>query len=167
VLSMIYEKAEDVTVRHVTAEHYFLTPLSNTFHGRDIFAPVAAWLAKTGQPSSFGDEVTDFVRFTLPKPKSADGAVRGVVLKIDNFGNLLTNFSPDHVPQLFTGDGKFKMTVGGKEVSKLLQNYSQGQPNEAFVILGSSGWLEVAMNRGNAAHALGVQRGAEVIVTLG
>jgi S-adenosylmethionine hydrolase len=167
VLSMIYEKAEDLTVRHVTAEHYFLTPLSNTFHGRDIFAPVAAWLAKTGQPSSFGDEVTDFVRFTLPKPKSADGAVRGVVLKIDNFGNLLTNFSPDHVPQLFTGDGKFKMTVGGKEVSKVLQNYSQGQPNEAFVILGSSGLLEVAMNRGNAAHTLGVQRGAEVIVTLG
>lgn len=167
VLSMVYEKAEDLTVRHVTAEHYFLTPLSNTFHGRDIFAPVAAWLAKNNQASSFGEEVTDFVRFTLPKPKTVDNAVRGVILKVDNFGNLLTNLSPDHVPQIFAGDGRFKMTVGGKEISKVLQNYSQGAPNEAFAILGSSGWIEIGMNRGNAARTLGIQRGAEVIVTLG
>ena len=167
VLSMVYEKADDVVVRHVTAEHYFLSPMSNTFHGRDVFAPVAAWLAKNGQGSSFGEEVTDFIRFSLPKPKTAENAVRGVVLKVDNFGNLLTNFTPDHVPQLFAGDGKFKITVGGKEVSSMLQTYSQGAPGEAFAILGSSGWLEIAMNRGNAARTLGVHRGAEVVVTLG
>lgn len=167
VLSMIYEKAEDITVRHVTAEHYFLAPMSNTFHGRDVFAPIAAWLAKTNQPSSFGEEITDFVRFSLPKPKTADNAVKGVILKVDNFGNLLTNLSPDHVPQIFAGDGKFKMSVGGKEIGKLLQNYSQGAPGEAFAILGSSGWIEIGMNRGNAARTLGIQRGAEVIVTLG
>ncbi len=167
VLSMIYEKETDFIVRHVIAEHYFLSPLSNTFHGRDIFAPVAAWLAKTGQASSFGEEITDFVRFSLPKPKTADNAVRGVILKVDNFGNLLTNLSPDHVPQIFAGDGKFKMTVGGKEIGKLLQNYSQGAPGEAFAILGSSGWIEIGMNRGNAARTLGIQRGAEVVVQLG
>jgi S-adenosylmethionine hydrolase len=141
--------------------------MSNTFHGRDVFAPIAAWMAKTNQASSFGEEITDFVRFSLPKPKTADNAVKGVILKVDNFGNLLTNLTPDHVPQMFAADGKFKMTVGGKEVGKLMQNYSQGQPGEAFTILGSSGLLEIAMNRGNAARTLGVQRGAEVVVSLG
>ena len=70
VLSMIYAREESLTVRHVTSEHYFLQPMSTTFHGRDVFSPVAAWLSKNWQTQSFGEEVTDFVRFTLPKPKA-------------------------------------------------------------------------------------------------
>ncbi|MGB7228865.1 MAG: SAM-dependent chlorinase/fluorinase, partial [Candidatus Acidiferrales bacterium] len=71
VLSMVYQSEESLTVRHITSEHYFLQPVSNTFHGRDIFSPVAAWLSKNGQSLAFGEEITDFVRFTLPKPKPA------------------------------------------------------------------------------------------------
>ena len=70
VLSMIYER-ESCTVRHITAEHYFLNPVSPTFHGRDIFAPTAAWLSKAWQTEAFGEEITDHVRFTMPKAKSA------------------------------------------------------------------------------------------------
>ncbi len=164
LFSIVYEKEEDSIVRHVTADHYFLAPVSNTFHGRDIFAPVAAWLAKTGQYASFGDEVTDHVRFSLPKPKTAENAIKGVILKVDNFGNLITNLTPDHVPHVFAGDGKFKITLAGKEISKLAQHYTQGAPGEPFAILGSSGFLEIAMNRGNAARTLGAQRGVEVTV---
>ena len=69
VLSMIYER-ESCTVRHITAEHYFLNPISPTFHGRDIFAPTAAWLSKTFQTEAFGEAITDFVRFTMPKAKT-------------------------------------------------------------------------------------------------
>jgi S-adenosylmethionine hydrolase len=166
VLSMVYEKEPAVTVRHITAEHYFLQPISNTFHGRDIFAPVAAWLAKAAQSSSFGEEVSDFVRFSIPKPKSADNAIRGVVLKVDNFGNMVTNLTADHVPQIFAAEAKFRINIGGKQVDKFLQYYAQGAPGEPFAILGSSGFLEIASNHGHAARMLNMQRGAEIVIEM-
>src|SRR5262245_22622301 len=90
VLSLVYDREPSIKVRHITAEHYFLNPVSNTFHGRDIFAPVAAWLAKTYQGEVFGDEITDFVRFAMPRAKSSGTALKGVVLRVDAFGNLMT-----------------------------------------------------------------------------
>ena len=69
VLSTIFER-ESCTVRHITAEHYFLNPVSPTFHGRDVFAPTAAWLSKAWQTEAFGEEITDYVRFSMPKPKA-------------------------------------------------------------------------------------------------
>ena len=85
VLSLIYEREATVSVRHITAEHYFLNPVSNTFHGRDVFAPVAAWLAKTFQTEAMGEEITDYVRFALPRAEGGGygaegrGAARGRV----------------------------------------------------------------------------------------
>ena len=82
-------------MRHITAEHYFIQPVSNTFHGRDVFAAVAGYLSKGVEPHKFGDEITDFVRFAAPKPKPvSDKLLKGVVIKVDKFGNLITNFSP-------------------------------------------------------------------------
>lgn len=167
VLSMVYEREERLTVRHVTAEHYFLNPRSNTFHGRDVFAPVAAWLTKNGVPGSFGDEVSDFVRFSLPKPKSANGVLKGVILKVDNFGNAITNLSVEDAPQLLGSNPQFKLSAGSKVVSKFVQTYSQGEPGEAIALFGSSGFLEISINRANAAKALGLQRGAEVTLEIG
>jgi S-adenosyl-L-methionine hydrolase (adenosine-forming) len=162
VLSMVYEKEESVTVRHITSEHYYLHPVSNTFHGRDIFSPVAAWLSKNWQTPAFGEEVTDFVRFALPKPKSSgNNGVKGVVLRVDNFGNLVTNLTSEAAPQLLTG-ANFKMKIGNAEITKYVQTFSQGAANETVVVLGSSGFFEVTVNRGNAARLLGANRGAEV-----
>ncbi|HMD31137.1 MAG TPA: SAM-dependent chlorinase/fluorinase [Candidatus Acidoferrales bacterium] len=166
VLSMVYDTQESFSVRHVTSEHYFMRPMSNTFHGRDLFAPVAAWLAKNQQAMSFGEEINDPVRFTLPKPRTADGKVKGVILKVDNFGNLVTNIPPDLIPQAFIPDGKFRMTVAGKEVPKIMLTYGDGGPGEPFGVLGSAGLLEISVNRGSAARVLGAARGAEVIVEL-
>lgn len=163
VLSMVYQNEESLTVRHITAEHYFLQPVSSTFHGRDIFSPVAAWLSKNGQSNSFGEEITDFVRFNLPKPKAAGNGVKGVVLRADNFGNLLTNFREEDLPQVLAGSN-FKMRVGTAEISRLAQTFGNGAPNEPILILGSSGFFEVAVNRGSAAKAVGANRGAEVSV---
>jgi len=88
VLSLVMEQEERVTVRHITAEHYFLRPLSNTFHGRDVFAPCAGWLSKGVEVEKFGDEITDYVRFSLPKPKAiGERVLKGAVLKVDKFGN--------------------------------------------------------------------------------
>ncbi|MHB8486585.1 MAG: SAM hydrolase/SAM-dependent halogenase family protein [Candidatus Acidiferrales bacterium] len=163
VLSMVYEREEQLTVRHITSDHYFLQPLSNTFHGRDIFSPVAAWLSKTWQSNAFGEEVTDFVRFTLPKPKPAGKGVKGVVLRADNFGNLLTNLAAEDMPQVIAGTS-FKMRVGNVEISKFAQTFSEGGPNEPVLLMGSSGFFEVAVNRGSAAKIVGANRGAEVTV---
>ena len=134
---MIYQNEESVTVRHITAEHYFLQSVSNTLHGRDILSPVAAWLSKNGQSNSFGEEITDFVRFTLPKPEQAGNGVKGVVLRADNLGNLLTNFTPEDVPQVLAGS-KFKMRIGNAEISKFAQTFGNGAPNEPILILGSA-----------------------------
>ncbi len=166
VLSVVYEKEPSLSVRHITAGHYFLSPVSATFHGRDIFAPVAAWLSKMGQTASFGEEVGDYVRFSLPKPKPATNAIKGVVLRVDNFGNLMTNLTLEDLPQPMVSSGKIKLLVNGKPVEQLAQTFAQGNPGQPFAILGSSGFLEISVNRGNAARALGVQRGAEVTLEL-
>jgi S-adenosylmethionine hydrolase len=166
VLSLVYEKESSLIVRHITAGHYFLNPISNTFHGRDIFAPVAAWVSKNWQTASFGDEVTDFVRFSLPKPKASNQAIKGVVLRIDHFGNLVTNLTLEDLPQAVISSGKLKLQVGNKTVQQLAQTYALGAPDEPCAILGSSGFLEISINKGNAARALGVQRGAEVTLEL-
>jgi len=80
VLSLVYDREERISVRHVTAEHYFLQPPSNTFHARDIFAPIAAYLAKGIDPQRLGEEITDYVRFAAPRPKPIDeNTLRGVV----------------------------------------------------------------------------------------
>jgi S-adenosylmethionine hydrolase len=168
VLSLIYSREERLHVRHVTSEHYFLQPVSNTFHGRDIFAPVAAWLAKRVESDKFGEEISDFVRFNAPKPKLVDGNIlRGVVLKIDRFGNLVTNITPQDAPMLFEATPPpFKILVGKREISEMKKFYAEGTPGEVFGILGSMGYLEIAANRASAAQTIGVGKGSDVDVVL-
>lgn len=165
VLSMIYER-ESCIVRHITAEHYFLNPISPTFHGRDVFSPTAAWLAKAWQTEAFGEEITDYVRFTMPKAKPAGNAVKGVVLRVDAFGNLMTNLTTEDIPAAAAASGAIKLSVNGKEVKRLGRTFGDGTPGEPIAVIGSAGYLEVAVNRGSAARTLGVNRGAEVTLDL-
>lgn len=169
VLSLIYEREESMEVRHITSDHYFLNPVSNTFHGRDIFAPVVGWLSKGVEVDKFGDPITDFSKFTPPKPKRVDEKLlKGVTLKVDKFGNIITNISPQDVPQLFSENPPpFKIIINQQEITRLNLAYSMGKPSEIFAIIGSSGYLEICTNRGSAAKALNVGRGAEVGVMLG
>ena len=141
VLSLIYAREERLQIRHITAEHYYLSPVSTTFHARDIFSPVAAYLAKGVEVAKFGDEITDFVRFNAPRPKPVDAqTLRGVVLRVDRFGNLVTNFTPQDVPALFQPQPpSFKIVVGKREITTMQNNYAEGAPNEVFGILGSMG----------------------------
>ena len=164
VLSLVFEREERLSVRHITAEHYFLQPLSNTFHGRDIFVACAGWLSKGVEPAKFGEEVTDYARFSAPKPKMVNPQLlKGVILKQDKFGNLITNFSEKEVPHLFAATPPpFKMMVGTKEITSMRTAYAQGMHNEVFAVVGSMGFLELATNRGSAATLLGATRGSEV-----
>ncbi len=168
VLSLVMAR-EEHRVREVTADHYFLNPVSNTFHARDIFAPVAAWLTRGVESSKFGEFITDYVRFNPPRPKVlTDKLIKGVVLKVDKFGNVITNFSPDDVPQLFQENPPpFKIVAGKAEVTKLNLAYTQSAPGDLFAIVGSTGYLELATNRGAAAKIMGVDKGSDVGVVFG
>jgi S-adenosylmethionine hydrolase len=168
VLSLMYAREERLSVRHITAEHYFLQPLSNTFHGRDVFAPSAGYRAKGVECEKFGEEITDFVRFNAPKPKATDArTLRGVILKVDRFGNLVTNITPTDVPWMFQPEPPaFKIVIGKQEITSVKMNYAEGTPGEVFAILGSMGYLEIAANRAAAVQITGAGKGSEVNVVL-
>jgi S-adenosylmethionine hydrolase len=164
VLSLVYEREENVLVRHANVEHYYLHPVSKTFHGRDVFAPIAAWLAKGSQASSMGEEITDYKKFAMPKPKIADGAAKGVVLRVDSFGNIITNFRTEDLSPAALENGSVEFQVGTHTVNKLVDTFAQGNPGEAFAYIGSTGFVEIGINRGNAAKSLGIGRGMQVLL---
>lgn len=168
VLSLIFEREPGAEVRHITADHYFLNPVSNTFQGRDIFAPVAAWLSKGIPVDKFGDPVTDFTKFNSPKPKRvSERLITGVTLKADRFGNLITNITPQDVPELFSENPPpFKIMINQHEITHFNMNYSAAKPSELFAIVGSAGFIEICMNRASAAKMLNANRGVEVGVII-
>ena len=169
VLSLLFEREENPQVWQVTADHYFLNPVSNTFQGRDVFAPIAGWLSKGIELEKFISPITDYVRLSSPKPKRvSENLVKGMILKADSFGNLITNLSPEDVPELFSENPPpFKMIVNEQEITHLNLAYALGRPSELFAIVGSSGFIEISTNRGSAAKLLNASRGTEVGVVIG
>jgi S-adenosylmethionine hydrolase len=165
VLSLVYEREESLVVRHANVEHYYLQPVSKTFHGRDIFAPIAAWLSKGSQSASMGDEITDYKKFAMPKPKAGEGGLKGVVLRVASFGNLVTNFRAEDLPAQALENGEVQFQLGNQTVRKLVDTFAKGAPGEAFAYVGSNGFVEIGINRGNASRSMGIGRGIQV--TLG
>ena len=164
VLSGVYEREQNFTARHLTTEHYFLQPVSRTFHGRDIFAPAAGWLSKHWQPASMGEEIQDVKRFAMPRPKEADGVLKGVILKVDGFGNLMTNFRAEDLPPDSLENGAVQLQVGNQLVTRLVPTFAVGNAGEAIAYVGSSGYIEIAVNKGNASKTLGIGRGTPVVL---
>lgn len=160
VLSMVFAR-EEPRVRHITAERFFLKPVSRTFHGRDVFSPVAAHLAAGARPASFGKPIDDYFRLSFHKPTRTGKHVwTGTVLHADRFGNLITNFHVDDFPDVTSR--AFELGIGLEKLSRLALTFSEGEPGELLVIVGSSGYLEVAANQASAARRLGCGPGAPV-----
>jgi S-adenosylmethionine hydrolase len=167
VLSMVFEALPPASekVRHITADRYFLQPLSQTFHGRDIFAPVAAHLAAGVPPSRFGKRISDHLRLDFFRPRRTGKHVwTGLVLHIDRFGNLITNFRLDEFPSIVTGP--FELNAGLEKITKLAANFTEAIPGELTAILGSSGYVEIVINKDSAARRLGCGSGAPVELIL-
>ncbi len=160
VFSMIFAR-EQAKVRHITNERYFLKPVSRTFHGRDVFAPVAAHIA-TGVPlAQFGKRIDDYLRLTFDQPtRTGKRAWTGSILKVDRFGNLITNLHIEAFPNIQTRP--FELNVGLQVVTRMALTFTDGSPGDLFVLVGSSGYLEVAANQASAAKALGVSAGSPV-----
>jgi len=166
VLSVIYEREKDsLVVRDANVEHYYLQPVSKTFHGRDIFAPVASWLSKSWQTPSMGDEISDYKKFVIPRPKESGGAMKGAVMRTDAFGNLITNFRSEDLPESALNGGGINLQVGSHQVSRLVDTFARGNNGEPIAYVGSSGYLEIGVNKGSAARTLSLGRGTPVILT--
>lgn len=164
VLSMVLGR-EKASVRHITNERFFLHPLSRTFHGRDVFAPVAAHLAAGIPPARFGKRIEDYLRLGFDKPTRTGKHVwTGSILKVDRFGNLSTNLHIDEFPGVKTRP--FELIAGLRTVSRLALTFTECEPGEIFVIVGSSGYLEVASNQSSAAKTLGCGAGSPVQLTI-
>ncbi len=163
VLSIIYAR-ERCRVRAITADRYFRKPVSRTFHGRDVFAPVAAHLARGVKSARFGRIVSDYERGDFAGPVvSGKSCWAGVVLKADRFGNLITNFPTAQYPDLRTGN--FEICCGRKRVEAWVSSYAEGQAGQLFAIAGSSGFLEIAANQSSAAKLTRCGAGAKVRLT--
>ena len=164
VLSIVFAQGEP-KVRHITNQRYFLKPVSRTFHGRDVFAPVAAQLASGIAPTQFGKLIDDYLQLTFHRPtQTGKNAWTGTVLKVDRFGNLITNLHLDDFPNLQVRP--FRLLAGRQPITRLALTFTESSPGELFVLVGSSGYLEVATNQGSAAKQLGCGAGAAVELTI-
>lgn len=158
VLSLVFDRQERLTVRHVTAEHYFLRPVSTTFHGRDIFAAVAGHLSRGVDLSRLGDPINDYVHLDFPQPTLEKDRITGAVLKIDRFGNIITNIGRRMISEFIGAhNGTAAIRVGKTIVQKFYAAYAQGQPDELFAIMGSTGYVEIAANKNSAAQLTGAK----------
>ncbi|HTP49850.1 MAG TPA: SAM-dependent chlorinase/fluorinase [Anaeromyxobacteraceae bacterium] len=137
-------------------------PRSATFHGRDVFAPVAAWLAKGGRAPDLGPPVADPVRIEWAVAARRGAELEGICLVADAFGNVLTSVRSEDLH----GEPVSEVLVNGHP-ARFVQTFGEGAPGELLALLGSSGRMEVAVREGSAARELGVRRGAPVVVKFG
>jgi S-adenosylmethionine hydrolase len=138
-------------------EHWLAEP-SQTFHGRDIFAPVAGALAAGILPRELGSRVGDAVRVALPEPaRGGNGEIAGCVMHVDRFGNLMTN-----VPGEWLAGGQWVCQVGGAAIKGPSSTYAAVEPGQLILLVSSGGKAEVAMRDGSAAERLAVRSGAQV-----
>jgi S-adenosyl-L-methionine hydrolase (adenosine-forming) len=160
VLSMVFDAAAH-KVRAISNPQFMRREISRTFHGRDVFAPAAAHLAKGAKPVEFGKLIHDYFRTWIARPTpQGDDAWRGTILKVDRFGNLITNFGACEFAAI--NARPFEMRAGTQRVRRLAVAYADAAVGEVFVIVGSSGYLEIAANQASAADLLGCSAGAPV-----
>jgi S-adenosyl-L-methionine hydrolase (adenosine-forming) len=165
LLGLIYAR-EKHKVRAITSERFFHCPVSLTFHGRDIFAPVGAHLAKGVPPARFGKLISEYVRGDFEKPiHSGIRRWTGRILKIDRFGNLITNFTTADFG--WPERESFVMRAGRRRVTTLAHSYSEGRAGQLLLIAGSAGYWEIATNQGSAAKLTGCAAGASTTLILG
>jgi S-adenosylmethionine hydrolase len=162
VLTMVFQNApKSPKVRTISNAKLALKDVSRTFHGRDIFAPAAAHLARGVKPAQFGKPTTDYVLIEGAEPvELSANSWRGTIIKSDRFGNVITNF---HIDDFFAiKTNPFTMRVGSARIRRLALTFSDTKRGELAVIAGSSGYLEISANQASAEKELGCGPGSPV-----
>jgi S-adenosylmethionine hydrolase len=160
VFSWICAREGNFLAVHLTNQKFFRHPLSNTFHGRDIFAPVAAALSNGVDLKEFGPSIDNLIQLESLEPRTIDGGLEATIIHIDRFGNCITSLTRDYFAP------GAKLVVNGREVPSLREFFAEegGDHNELFCIFGSAGFLEIAAENNSAAQILSARRGDRVIL---
>ncbi len=160
IFTSILEKEEVINIIELTEKKYWLPNISQTFHGRDIFAPVAAHLAKGTTTKDFGKllQKEELVKLQSNDFTKTEKGCVGIVKHIDHFGNIITNISSSSLPNKISG--RFK----NLDFKGFISNYSEAEPNKLFAIKGSHSYLELFINKGNVAKATNAKTGDKVEV---
>jgi S-adenosylmethionine hydrolase len=161
VLSLVLRESRPRKVVDLTERRYARPTVSRTFEGRDRFAPAAAWLARGIEPSAMGRPISAWQTLEVPEPTAEKGRLAGEVLRVDRFGNLVTNIDRRLFDQ-FRQEGGIEISVNGTSVERLVATYAEAAQGTLCALFGSTDHLEVAVNGGSAATALGLGRGAAV-----
>ncbi|MDH7504471.1 MAG: SAM-dependent chlorinase/fluorinase [Verrucomicrobiota bacterium] len=159
LLSWALRSEKGVVVRRIENQRLFLSPVSATFHGRDVFAPVAAYLANGGGFAEVGPETGEWIALPWPEPaRSVDGWL-GEVVHVDHFGNAITNLPNTALEPCCAS--RFTVLCGRRRVP-IGSCYTAVPKGRAVAVPGASGCIEIAVNGGNAARSFGLKRGAKV-----
>ena len=162
LLSLAAASAPPVRVYHLKEGRFFPSPRSTTFHGRDVFAPVAAALATGTRPSDLGPQILDMHVLQVPEPRREAGAIRGEVIYVDHFGNLITNVSQTLLTN-FPAEPT-SISIRGTRVAGISPSYAAAGPGQPVAVVNSWNHLEIAIRDGSAAASLGARVGDEVVV---
>jgi len=146
----IIKDHKQTAIIHVTESRYFLPDISHTFHGRDIFAPVAAHISRGIDPLEMGQAIDDPVPLELPVPEQRGDSLYGRVMRIDHFGNLITNVKKRDLEE-FLGPESSVIIAGKVVIEGLRSTYSEVRAGETLALIGSSGCLEISVNTGRAS----------------
>ena len=165
VLALAAEAQVIVQAREITNLKLMLPHVSETFHGRDIFAPAAANLANGVRLEEFGPKISDVVTPKFTKVTLAKNAVSGEVLHIDDFGNIITNIPSNYVARFRNSTVQVNLS-SRKEQMKVLGTYAEARLTEHIVLVGSHGYAEIASNQGNASEKFHAKAGDKVTLSL-
>ncbi len=149
LFTLVLKEESEAEIRAVEVERFKRPGASTTFHGRDLFAPVAAEILRGRSLSAFGPRIEDPVRISFPEPEPVPGGLRVPVLRVDRFGNLILNLS-----SLELSSARFRVVVEGRRVP-LVKTYAEVSEGEPLALFGSDGFLEIAVNQGSAAEVFG------------
>lgn len=164
VLTLVFRETPPKRVVELTERRYARPTVSRTFEGRDRFAPAAAWLARGIDLSGLGRLLTSWQLLTVPEPVVGDAEVVAEVLRVDRFGNLVTNVDR-RTFERFTEGGGIEIKAGTQAVGTVVATYADAAPGSVCALFGSSEHLEIVVNAGSAAERLGLARGARVTIS--
>jgi hypothetical protein len=164
VLSAVFRETPPRRVVELSERRYARPTVTRTFEGRDRFAPAAAWLAKGTQLAAFGRAITDYHKLDLPVVEIAGDTLRGSVLLVDRFGNLVTNIDR-RTFEAFSKQGRIRILAGSIPVERLVSTYAEIGPGEVCALFGSSDHLELAANASSAASQLQLGKAASIEIT--
>ena len=161
LFSWICEREETFRAIHLTNDKFFRHPVSRTFHGRDVFAPVAAALSSGVALEEFGPAIDELVQLESLEPRTVNsGVIEAAIIHVDRFGNCVTNLTSDHL------SAGAKLVIKGREISSSREFFAAGEAvqNHLFSFVGSAGFVEIAAQNFSAAKILEARRGDPVIV---